>query len=206
MPGKYPLITAPDRARTSLTAGGTPGLSESSTETLKSMFPNSPIYRSTTGGTQTDAQYRTYAAGSLQPNTQQGDPAQFPYVNLNYAGPTSVPLGIPDPATQAPSFGGLTPDQYEGRYFPNLIVPTDPSAGVDGTSTGVERKPNDNFGSGGPVTDVLPEEMSTLIAATTIDTDGPIAPKGQSGPGIANSSTTTHLKNPGAYSQPPDPS
>ncbi len=206
MPGKYPLITAPNREKTSLTAGGTLGLSESSTETLKSMFPNSPIYKSATGGVQTDAQYRAYAAGYLQPDTQQGDPAQFPYVNLNFTGPTSGPLGIPDPATAAPSFGETSPDQREGRYLPFLVVPTDPSAGVDGTSTGIDREPNDNFGSGSPVTEVRPERTSALIAATSIDIDGPIAPKGQSGTGAPDSSTTTHVINGGAYTTPSGPS
>ena len=202
MPGKYPLITAPPRERTVLAAGGTPGLSESNTKTLKSMFPNSPIYKSMTGAVQTDAEYLAYAARYLQPGTQQGDPAQLPFVNLNYTGPTTTADGTPTGGTEAPSFGGLTSDQYEGRYFPNLIVPTDPSAGVDGTSTGVAREPNDNFGSGGAVTSVLPEEMSALIAATSIDVSGPIAPLGQSGTGIAGTSTTTHVKNKGAYSPP----
>ena len=202
MPGKYPLITAPDRERTSLTAGGTPGLSESNTETLKLMFPNSPTYKSMTGAVQTDAQYLAYAAGYLQPATQQGDPDQLPFVNLNYTGPTTTLDGTPTGGTEAPSFGGLTSDQYEGRYFPNLIVPTDPAAGADGTSTGVAREPNDNFGSGGAVTTVLPEEMSALIAATSINISGPIAPLGQSGTGTAGTSTTTHLKNDGAYSPP----
>jgi hypothetical protein len=205
MPGKYPLITAPSRTRTSLAAGGSPGLSESSTETLKAMFPNSPIYKSTSGGAQTDAQYRTYAASYLQPDTQQGDPDQLPYVNLNYTGPTSGPMGIPDPATQAPSFEGLTSDQYEGRYLPYLVVPTDPSAGIDGTSSGTERLPNDNFGSGNDVTVVRPDVTAPLIAATTIDVTGPIAPKGQSGTGAAGTETTTHLANPGAYTTPTGP-
>jgi len=202
MPGKYPLITAPPRARTSLTAGGTTGLSQSDTETLKLMFPNSPTYKSMTDGIQTDALYRAYAARYLQPATQQGDPDQLPFVNLNYTGPTTTPDGALKDATKAPSFGGLTSDQYEGRYFPNLVVPTDPAAGVDGTSTGAAREPNDNFGSGRAVTIVLPEEMSALIAATSINISGPIAPLGQSGTGTAGSSTTTHSKNDGAYSPP----
>lgn len=188
MPGKYPLITAPTREKTSLAAGGTPGLSESDTNTLRKMFPNSPIYKSMSGGAQSDAQYRTYAAGYLQPTIQQGDVDQFPDgVNLDFKGTPEFPT---DPA------------EYEGRYLPYLVVPSDPSARTDGTSSGVERAPNDNFGSGSPVTEVLPEQMSALIAATTIDTEGPIAPKGQSGTGGANSSTTTHALNSGAYSGP----
>jgi len=159
------------------------------------MFPNSPLY---TAG-ETEATVRANAKTYLQPTLQSGDPDQFPGgVNLDYQGPVDS-SGVVVSATAAPTFGTLTSGQYEGRYYPFLVVPTDPAAEVDGTSTGVERLANDNFGSGNSITSVFPESTSAKIAETTIEATGPIAPRGQSGANLPDGSTkTTHIDNPGA--------
>jgi hypothetical protein len=202
MPGKYPtrIVASPKNTNTTIVAGTPLPLSDarSNTATLRMMFPNSPLYA--TG--ETEDTVRAAAKTYLQPTLQAGDSAHFPGgVNLDYQGPVNAD-GTVNSDTAAPTFGGLTDTEYEGRYLPFLITPTDPAAGEDGASTGVARAANDNFGSGSPVTSVLPEEMSALIAATSIEASGQIAPLGQSGTGTASTSTTTHLKNDGAYTPP----
>ena len=191
MPGKYPTITSPLTTRKTLTAGGTTGLSNSDKSTLSTMFRNSPIY------SLNDTDYRALAKTYLQPDTQS-DTTLYPHfsdpVNMNYQGTSASPP--PDFPTD--------PAQYEGRYYPYLVVPTDPAALADGTSSGVRRYPNDNFGSGDFVTVVTPAATAAIISQASIEVEGAIAPSGQSGANIPVSAgggtVTTHTVNPGATS------
>lgn len=175
MPGKYPTINSISTERKTLEPGTGLGLSNSDTPTLRLMFANSPIYALTAEA------YRATAAEYLQPATQR-DTENFPHfdtpVTMDYQG--------------APEFSLLTPELYEGRYLPYLVVPTDPAAGIDGTSSGAAREANDNFGSGGVVTSVRPDETSPAISSVTIvPGPGPIGPLGQS---------PAHALNPGSQS------
>ena len=173
MPGKYPTINSISTTRIPLEPGIGLGLSNSDTPTLRLMFANSPIYALTA-----DA-YRATAATYLQPVTQS-DTDNYPHfdtpVTMNYQG--------------APQFPGDDPALYEGRYLPYLVVPTDPSAGIDGTSSGAAREANDNFGSGLVVTSVRPDVTSEAISKVTI-VPGPIGTLGQS---------LAHALNPGSQS------
>jgi hypothetical protein len=174
MPGKYPTINSPLTIRTSLTPGGSAGISNSDKLSLKNMFPNSPIY------SYTESDYRTLAAGYLQPARQSGN-SDFPEysagVDMNYTG--------------APDLSATPPDR-DSLYYPNLIAFPDP-AGGEGTKTGVPLNPNDNFGTGATVNNVLPSATAAAISAQTVDVVGPIAQPGDSG---------THNINPGATGQP----
>jgi len=174
MPGKYPTINSISTDRKPLKPGDGLGLSNSDTPTLLAMFKNSPIY------TITAEDHRTTAKTYLQPVTQS-DTDNFPHfatpVTMDYQGAPAFPTD---------------PELYEGRYLPYLVVPTDPAAGTDGTSSGAIREPNDNFGSGALVTEVTPVDTSAEISTTTIDgPPGPIGPLGQS---------PAHSSNPGALS------
>ena len=173
MPGKYPTINSISTERKTLEPGIGLGLSNSDTATLRLMFANSPIYALTAEA------YRATAAEYLQPVTQR-DTDNFPHfetpVTMDYQG--------------APEFPGGDPELYEGRYLPYLVVPTDPSAGIDGTSSGAAREANDNFGSGLVVTSVRPDVTSEAISKVTI-VPGPIGTLGQS---------LAHALNPGSQS------
>jgi hypothetical protein len=179
MPGKYPTINSPLTTRTSLTPGESTGISNSDKLSLKMMFPNSPIY------SYTESDYRTKAAGYLQPARQSGN-SDFPEysetgVDMNYT-------GAPD-LSKITHIGGV---EVDSPYYPNLIANSDP-AGDEGTKTGVPLKSNENFGTGATVNNVLPSATSAAISAQTIDVFGPIAQPGDSG---------THGINPGATGQP----
>jgi len=170
MPGKYPTINSILTTRTSLTPGGSAGISNSDKLSLLKMFPNSPIYR------YTESEYRTLAAGYLHPAFQT-ESSDFPDgVDMNYTG--------------APDLSATPPDR-DSLYYPNLIAFPDP-AGGEGTKTGAPLNPNDNFGTGATVNNVLPSATSAAISAQTIDVFGPIAQPGDSG---------THNINPGATGQ-----
>ena len=174
MPGKYPTINSISTTRIPLEPGIGLGLSNSDTPTLRLMFANSPIYALTAEA------YRATAAEYLQPAIQK-DTDNFPHfplpgVTMDYQG--------------APEFPGGDPALYEGRYLPYLVVPTDPSAGIDGTSSGAAREANDNFGSGLVVTSVRPDVTSEAISKVTI-VPGPIGTLGQS---------LAHALNPGSQS------
>jgi hypothetical protein len=179
MPGKYPTINSPLTTRTTLAAGGTAGLSNSDKSTLGAMFPNSPIY----SFNETD--YRALAKGYLQPDTQS-DTTDYPHfaapVDMNYG-------GSPDLSTP--------PDGFDSSYYPNLIANSDP-AGGEGTATGVPLSPNDNFGTGTTVDQVLPSATAAIISQSTIESTGPIAPSGQSGANLSTGAVTTHTINEGA--------
>lgn len=181
MPGKYPTITSPLTTRTTLTAGGTAGLSNSDKATLSTMFPNSPIY------SLNDTDYRAVAKTYLQPDTQN-DTTLYPHfsdpVDMNYT-------GAPDLSTP--------PTGFDSSYYPNLIAASDP-AGGEGTATGTPLSPNDNFGTGATVDNVTPAATAAIISQTTIEADGPIAPSGQSGANLSTGTVTTHTVNPGAIS------
>lgn len=179
MPGKYPTINSASTSRTTLTPGGTTGLSNSDKSTLSAMFPNSPIY------SQTEEGYRTLAKGYLQPDTQS-DTTDYPHfptaVNMNYG--DSPDLSVP-------------PAGFDSSYYPNLIVNPDP-AGGEGTAIGSSLTPNDNFGTGATVDEVLPNKTAAVISQTTIEVVGPIAPAGQSGANLSTGTVTTHTINEGA--------
>lgn len=179
MPGKYPTVNSALTTRTTLTPGGTAGLSNSDKGTLSTMFPNSPIY------SYTEADYRTIAKGYLQPDTQS-DSTLYPHfsdpVDMNYT-------DSPDLSTP--------PAGFDSSYYPNLIANSDP-AGGEGTATGSPLSPNDNFGSGATVDTVLPASTAAIISQSTIETNGPIAPSGQSGANLSTGTVTTHTINEGA--------
>lgn len=180
MPGKYPTINAPLTTRTTLSAGGTPGLSNSDKASLSQMFPNSPIY------SMTEEEYRALAQTYLQPAVQEGDLAHFPDgVNLDY---------VDSPDLSAPPAG------FDSSYYPNLIANPDP-AGGEGTATGNPLTPNDNFGTGATVDAVLPSATAAVIAQATVNVVGPIAPAGQSGANLETGTVTTHDINEGAVSR-----
>jgi len=172
MPGKYPTINSPLTTRTSLTPGGSTGISNSDKLSLSTMFPNSPIY------IKTASVYLSEMAPYLQPSIQEGDANQFPDgVNLDYSG--------------APDFSKITHiggEEVDSPYYPNLIANSDP-AGGEGTKTGVPLSSHDNFGTGAKVDNVNPSETSAAISTLTIDVSGEIAQPGDSG---------THGINPGA--------
>lgn len=184
MPGKYPLINDADKTRVrTIGSAADPNIPDSSLSrsdyaTLSVMFPNSPVYAVT------DVDYRATAASLLMPDTQIGDAAQFPSVDMNYT-------GAPDLSTP--------PAGFDSSYYPNLIAGSDP-AGSEGTATGSPLSPNDNYGSGATVDAVLPSEMAAIISRTTVNTSGPIAPAGQSGANTSEGTVTTHSKNEGADS------
>jgi len=170
MPGKYPTINSPLTTRTTLSYGGTAGLSNSDKQTLSNMFPNSPIYNTT------ETDYRTLAASYLQPTVQAGDPVHFPTgVNLDF-------VDSPDLSTP--------PAGFDSSYYPNLIANPDP-AGGEGTQTGTPLSPNDNFGTGATVNEVVPAATAAAISTTSIVTAGPIGALGKS---------EAHDINPGAIS------
>lgn len=182
MPGKYPTINSPLTTRTTLTAGGTTGISNSDKSTLNTMFPNSPIYSIN------ETDYRTYlkTSGYTQPDTQD-DTSSYPHfsapVDMNYT--DSPDLSVP-------------PAGFDSSYYPNLVAGSDP-AGSEGTATGTPLSPNDNYGTGATVDNVLPSKTAAIIAQTTIEPTGPIAPSGQSGANLAGGGTvTTHSINEGA--------
>ena len=187
MPGKYPLIESPPSERTTITPGPSPYglavgtvLSRSDKNGLAAMFPSSPIY------TYSNQTYRQFAQTLLMPATQVGDPDQFPApVDMNYTG--APDLSVP-------------PAGFDSSYYPNLIANSDP-AGGEGTATGSPLTPNDNFGTGSPVTEVLPSATAAIISQITVEAVGPIAPGGQSGANLADGGTvTTHTINDGATS------
>lgn len=189
MPGKYPVIVSPPGTRTSITPGPGPDglatgtvLSQSDREGLAKMFPNSPIYRY-----RDDGEYRAFVQPILQPAVQAGDLAHFgpEGVNLDYA-------DAPDLSTP--------PDGFDSSYYPNLIANPDP-AGGEGTATGSPLSPNDNFGTGATVNNVLPSATAAVIAQTNITVSGPIAPLGQSGANLESGTVTTHDINEGAVSR-----
>lgn len=195
MPGKYPLIESPPSERTSIVSGPAPDglaegtvLSRSSKNGLAAMFPNSPIY------TYSDQTYRQFAQTLLMPDAQIGDPAHFPApVDMNYAGSPD----LSDASSGPLSLG------FDSPYYPNLIANPDP-AGGEGTATGVPLSPNDNFGTGSPVTEVIPSATAAIISQTTVEAFGPIAPAGQSGANLASGGTvTTHTINDGAVPYTP---
>jgi hypothetical protein len=174
MPGKYPTINSILTTRTSLTPGGSTGISNSDKLSLSTMFPNSPIYR------YTESNYRTLAAGYLQLAFQTGS-SDFPDgVDMNYT-------GAPD-LSKITHIGGV---EVDSPYYPNLIANSDP-AGGEGTKTNIPLSSHDNFGTGAKVDNVLPSATSAAISAQTIDVFGPIAQPGDSG---------THNINPGATGQ-----
>lgn len=166
MPGKYPTINSPITARTTLTAGGTVGLSNSDTMTLNAMFPTSPIY------TTLASDYLTTARDLLQPAVQEGDAVQFPSVDMDYTG-----------APDVSSITDINGVAIDSPYYPNLIVNSDPTGG-EGSSVvaagGTAVAANDNFGTGGTVDTVTPSATAAQIATTTIDVSGPIGTLGQS--------------------------
>lgn len=173
MPGKYPTINSPLTTRTTLTAGGTPGLSNSDKASLAQMFPNSPIYSTT------EADYRKLAQSLLMPSFQTGDAAHFPAgVNMDYQ--DSPDLSVP-------------PTGFDTSYYPNLIANPDPAATADGTATGLPLTPNDNFGTGATVDNVIPARTAAKIGSTSIDVSGPVGKLGQS---------EAHSINPGADGDP----
>lgn len=189
MPGKYPLITAPSRTSSPLSPGGSLGLSQSSTDNLKKMFPNSPIYYSippaggTPGTAQSDSAYRAYAVGYLQPVIQAGDADQFPSVNMDYSGSPNLKLPL--------KVGGV---DFDSPYYPNRSLAGVDPAGGEGAATGVVIEANDNYGTGAKVNTYTPSETAAVIAASTINVSGPVAPLGKSG----NSTKTTHDYNDGS--------
>lgn len=195
MPGKYPLIESPPSERTSIVSGPAPDglavgsvLSRSDKNGLAAMFPSSPIYSNT------DQAYRQFAQTLLMPDTQVGDPAHFPApVDMNYTGAPD----LSDSSSGPLSLG------FDSPYYPNLIANPDPSGG-EGTATGVPLTPNDNFGTGSPVTVVLPSATAAIISQTTVEAVGPIAPAGQSGANLASGGTVhTHTINDGAVTSTP---
>jgi hypothetical protein len=149
MPGKYPTINSVLTTRTILTAGGTDGLSNSDKNSLNQMFPKSPIYI-----LEADEYRNSVAKYYLQPKIQKGDADQFPEVKMDYS---------EAPDLQTPPAG------FDTSYYPNLIAAQDP-AGGEGTATGVPLSPNDNFGTGSPVTTVTPAATSNLISKQTFGT------------------------------------
>ena len=176
MPGKYPTINSNLTTRTTLTPGGTLGISNSDKNALKAMFPNSPIY------SETASDYLTKAAALLQPSSQTGDSDIFPSgVSLDYEG--SPDLSVP------PLVDGVP---FDTSYYPNLIANSDP-AGGEGTATGAPLSPNDNFGTGSPVTTVTPSATATLINKQTFDSnnpDGKVPSLGDSGAQSVNPGAT----------------
>ena len=174
MPGKYPTINSTLTSRTTLTAGGTAGLSNSDKNSLNKMFPNSPIYN------ELASEYLAKAAALLQPSNQQGDADIFPTpVNLDYA-------NSPDLLDKG---SGPLKLGFDSPYYPNLIAAQDP-AGAEGEATGTPLSPNDNFGSGNPVNVVVPSATSALISGQTIDVVGPVAPLGDAGAQSVNPGAT----------------
>jgi hypothetical protein len=182
MPGKYPTIEALPSSRTTITPGPTGQvdgvatesiLSHSDKNSLNTMFSSSPIYKITA------ADYRATAQDLLlgkAGTTQPGDSDVFPSgVDLNYTNSPDLTKGI---------------DGFDTAYYPNLIANSDP-AGGEGTQTGSPLTPNDNFGTGGVVTDVVPSLTSAKISETSIDVVGPVGVSGQS---------AAHSINPGAIS------
>ena len=178
MPGKYPTINSVLTTRTTLTAGGTEGLSNSDKNSLNQMFPNSPIYI-----LEAD-EYRNLAAKYLQPKIQQGDAAQFPEVKMDYS--------------QAPDLQ-TPPAGFDTSYYPNLIAAQDP-AGGEGTATGAPLSPNDNFGTGSPVTTVTPAATSNLVSKQTFGTVPTM--DGKFNPSLGTGGTQS--VNPGATGQTGD--
>jgi hypothetical protein len=178
MPGKYPTINSPLTTRTTLTPGGTTGISNSDKASLGAMFPNSPIY------TMNETDYRTLAASYLQPARQEETGRAYPDFPEYSAGVDMNYSDAPDLSTP--------PTGFDSSYYPNLLAFPDP-AGGEGAPTGHPLSPNDNFGTGATANNVLPSATSELISAQTIDVTGPIAQPGDSG---------THDINPGATGQP----
>ena len=183
MPGRYPTINSPITSRASITAGVVSPSSNSDKNTLAAMFPNSPIY------SLNDTDYRTLAKTYLQPDAQD-DTTSYPHfsdpVDMNYS-------DSPDLSTP--------PAGFDSSYYPNLIAGSDP-AGSEGTATGSPLSPNDNYGTGATVDNVLPSKTAAIISQTTIAATGPIAPSGQSGANLSDAdgggTVTTHSINEGA--------
>jgi hypothetical protein len=189
MPGKYPTIEVLSTTRKAIEVGAQPdgvglslpntSLSNSETASLKLMFSKSPIYKITA------AEYRTTAQGLLLGGAtgtkQLGDPNQFPDgVDLNYTDSPNLTNGI---------------DGFDSPYYPNLIVGADP-AGSEGTPGATPVPINDNFGSGLPVTEVIPSATSAALSTTSIDVLGPVGIGGRSAahdlnPGATNDSIIT---------------
>jgi hypothetical protein len=166
--------------------GVTTGLSNSDKLRLSNMFPNSPIY------SMTEADLRAQAQSLMMPTTQEGDLNHFPNgVNMDYAGLVDQE-GSPDLSTP--------PVGFDSSYYPNLnLNGVDPSGG-EGTKTDTLIEANDNYGFGGKADTVLPSSTAAIIAQTTIDVFGPIAPLGQSGANLSTGTVTTHIINEGAIS------
>jgi hypothetical protein len=181
MPGKYPTIEAPITSRSSISPGATPdvehtaySLSNSDTSTLRSIFPNSPIYSITA------EQLRQRAQRLLLDGTVTGDDA-VGTVDRDF----SDAPNINDVVTGG---GGLP----ASPYYPNLASatnPADPSTQPEPPAGGYGITANDNFGTGTGLAN--PSEAAALIGQTSIEVVGPIANKGQS---------AAHGLNPGASS------
>ena len=171
MSGKYPLIEDTDRTRTRDTLS-TDSLSVSTSDykTLSTMFPRSPIYVP-----DANADYRIIAQQALSPKygeMQGGDVDQF--------GPNGVDLNY----GEAPALP-TTQGDFEGNYYPNLVVS---GFREDGTSAGSTVTPNDNFGSGlSAGTNSGPKASSDLLSLTDtisapIDTVGNLLGKSNANP------------------------
>lgn len=190
MPGKYPTIVANTTTRTTITPGVStdgvaPGysLSNSDTNTLRSLFPGSPIYPGSDASLSA-SQLRELAQRLLLNGNVEGGNGFLDgeAVNRDFSGSPNL--------DDVPTGGAGLP---ASPYFPNLasaVDPADPS-----TQPAMDPEvvagilPNDNWGSGVGV--VNPEDTSAAISQTSIVETGAVANKGQS---------AAHALNPGASS------
>jgi len=181
MPGKYPTIEAPLTSRSSISPGPTAdvertsySLSNSDTNTLRSIFPNAPIYSTTA------EQLRQRAQRLLLDGTITGDDA-VGTVNRDFS-------DAPNMNDVVTGGGGLP----ASPYYPNLASatnPADPSTQPEPPAGGYGVVANDNFGTGTGLAN--PSETTVLMGQTSIENVGPVAEKGQS---------AAHRLNPGAVS------
>jgi len=181
MPGKYPTIEAPITSRSSISPGTTPdvehsaySLSNSDTSTLRSIFPNSPIYSTTA------EQLRQRAQRLLLDGTITGDDA---------VGTVNRDFGDAPNMNDVVTGGGGLP---ASPYYPNLASapnPADPSTQPEPPAGGYGITANDNFGTGTGIAN--PSETTVLMGQTSIEAVGPVANQGQS---------AAHRLNPGAIS------